>query len=96
MKISLDGLNDENVNAYADNIEYLKAEKCLDRLLVSHDAGWYEPGKPGGGNFRAYTTLFKKLIPELENRSFSDQEIKKLIQENPKNALIVAVRRVKK
>ncbi|HEY0654188.1 MAG TPA: phosphotriesterase [Chryseosolibacter sp.] len=97
--VSLDGLNDENgdegVNAYADRLEYLKKEKCLNRVLLSHDAGWYEPGKPGGGNFRGYTTLFKKLLPELKKRSFSDSEIKDLIHTNPKNAFTVAVRRLK-
>lgn len=97
--VSLDGLNDEDgeegVNAYAERLEFLKKEKCLDRVLVSHDAGWYEPGKPGGGNFRGYTTLFKKLIPELKKRGFTDVEIKNLIQLNPKNAFTVAVRRLK-
>jgi phosphotriesterase-related protein len=97
--VSLDGLNgessEENVNAYADHIDFLKKEKCLDRILISHDAGWYEPGKPGGGKFRGYTTLFQKLIPELKKRKVSDLEIKKLIHENPKNAFTVAVRRLK-
>lgn len=97
--ISLDGLSEENgeegVKAYADNVEFMKKEKCLDRVLLSHDAGWYEPGKPGGGNFRSYTTLFKKLIPELKARSFTDLEIKNLIHSNAKNAFTVAVRRLK-
>lgn len=94
--VSLDGLNDENVNAYADHVEFMKKEKCLDRVLISHDAGWYEPGKPGGGNFRGYTTLFNKLIPELKNRNISEAEINILTRQNPKNAFTVAVRRLKK
>ncbi|HEY0743721.1 MAG TPA: phosphotriesterase [Chryseosolibacter sp.] len=97
--VSLDGLNDEEgeggVNAYADRLDYLKKENCLHRVLLSHDAGWYEPGKPGGGNFRGYTTLFNKLVPELKKRNFTEAEIKNLIQENPKNAFTVAVRRRK-
>lgn len=97
--VSLDGLNDgegkEGVNAYADRLDYLKKENCLHRVLLSHDAGWYEPGKPGGGNFRGYTTLFTKLIPELKKRNFTDAEIKSMIQDNPKNAFTVAVRRLK-
>jgi phosphotriesterase-related protein len=93
--VSLDGLNDENVGDYADHIEFLNKEKLLDRVLISHDAGWYEPGKPGGGKFRGYTTLFQKLIPELEKRNMSELEIKTLIHQNPKNAFTVAVRRLK-
>jgi phosphotriesterase-related protein len=93
--VSLDGLSDENVNEYADHLDFLKKEKCLYRVLISHDAGWYEPGKPGGGKFRGYTTLFNKLIPEMKKRSFTDQEIKILLEENPKNAFSVAIRRLK-
>lgn len=94
--VSLDGLNgDESVIEYADRIEFLRREKCIERVLLSHDAGWYEPGKPGGGNFRGYTTLFKKLLPELKKRNFTDSEIKNLIHTNPKNAFTVAVRRLK-
>jgi phosphotriesterase-related protein len=94
--VSLDGLSDDSVSTYADLISYMKKENCIDRLLISHDAGWYEPGKPGGGTFRSFTTLFRKLIPELENIGFKDQEIKKLIYDNPKNALTIAVKRLKK
>lgn len=93
--VSLDGLNDDNVSTYADYIDFMKKEKCLDRLLISHDAGWYEPGKPGGGNFRAYTTLFSKLIPELKKRNITEPEIQALLHQNPKNAFTVAVRRLK-
>lgn len=97
--VSLDGLNEEmaeeNVSTYADHLEFMKKEKCLDRVLISHDAGWYEPGKPGGGKFRGYTTLFQKLIPELKKRSMSDVEINTVIHQNPKNAFTIAVRRLK-
>lgn len=93
--ISLDGLSDDNVSAYADHVEFMKNEKLLDRVLISHDAGWYEPGKPGGGNFRGYTTLFSKLLPELKKRNITQSEIDTLIHHNPKNAFTVAVRRLK-
>lgn len=93
--VSLDGLDDDNVNTYADHVDFMKKEKCLDRVLISHDAGWYEPGKPGGGNFRGYTPLFLKLIPELRKRNISEAEIQTLIHQNPKNAFTVAVRRLK-
>lgn len=93
--ISLDGLNDSNVKEYTELILFMNKEKVLDRVLVSHDAGWYEPGKPGGGDVRGYTTLFKKLIPELETSGMADAEIKKIIQTNPMNAFSIAVRRMK-
>lgn len=94
--ISLDGISEENFMTYADHVEFFKSNNILNRLLLSHDAGWYEPGKPGGGNFRGYTTLFTKLIPELVRRKFSAAEIKSLLTDNPKNALAIAVKRLKK
>lgn len=94
--VSLDGLDEKNVAQYSDHLRYLKKEKCLDRVLISHDAGWYEPGKPGGGNFRGYTTVFKKLIPVLEQNEFTENEIMQIIRINPRNAFGISIKRLKK
>jgi phosphotriesterase-related protein len=94
--VSLDGLNVTNVDEYADLFQFLKAEKCLERVLASHDAGWYDPAKPGGGEFRAYTTLFTKLIPALKQKGFTETEITQLFKTNPKNAFTISIKRAKK
>lgn len=93
--VSLDGLNEDNVTEYVEIISFIKKENMLHRLLVSHDAGWYEPGKPGGGVIRGYTTLFKKLIPALESSGFDDASIRQVIQTNPMNAFGIAIKRIK-
>lgn len=93
--VSLDGLNGENVTDYVDSLAFLKKENCLDRVLVSHDAGWFEPGKPGGGEFRGFTTLFTDLIPALRQSGFTEEDISQIIRINPQNALTVAIRRTK-
>lgn len=90
--VSLDGLNENNVQTYRDMLLFLKKEKCLHRTLVSHDAGWYEPGKPDGGNFRGFTVLFARLIPALKESGFSATEIQQLIQTNPQQAFSIRVR----
>jgi phosphotriesterase-related protein len=90
--VSLDGLSGENVGEYAEMLEYLKNESCLDRVLVSHDAGWYEPGKPGGGRFRGFTVLFDQLIPLLVRKGFHDRDIMRIIRLNPSHAFTVRVR----
>lgn len=94
--VSLDGLSEENFNDYADRLSFLQSEKCLDRILVSHDAGWYEPGKPDGGNFRPYTVLFKKLLPLLREKNFKEAEINQLIRRNPEQAFEISIKRWKK
>jgi len=91
--VSLDGLDDTNVASYVNMLLSLKKEKCLHRTLVSHDAGWYEPGKANGGNFRGYTTLFNHLLPALETAGFSKQEVQQLIQDNPREAFAIRVRK---
>jgi phosphotriesterase-related protein len=94
--VSLDGLRADNVQNYTEKLVHLKKEKCLHRILVSHDAGWYDPGKPDGGELREYTTLFKDLIPALEQEGFEEAEILVLIQKNPANALGIDVKKLKK
>ena len=58
--VSLDGVNDENIQWYVDRLSLLKKEKLLHHVLISHDAGWFDPGKPDGGTFRPFTTISHK------------------------------------
>ncbi|MBA4058486.1 MAG: aryldialkylphosphatase, partial [Marivirga sp.] len=94
MWVSLDGLNEDNVSIYSGMLTTLKVEKCLHRILISHDAGWYDPRKPNGGDFRGFTTLFKKLIPELQRHGFSNEEIQQLVRKNPGEAFTIRIRKV--
>jgi phosphotriesterase-related protein len=94
--VSLDGLDDDNLDMYTELLSYLKKEKCLHRVLLSHDAGWYDPGKPGGGPFRDYTVLFKKMIPALEQENFQEAEILQVIEGNPQNAFSIGVKKWKR
>lgn len=93
--VSIDGLGDNNVTDYVRRLSFLKKEKCLAQTLVSHDAGWYDPAKPGGGNFRNYTTLFHKLIPALEQEGFTADDIGQLIRKNPQNTFAIRIRSTK-
>ena len=90
--ISLDGLNDENVADYSIMLIDLKKQGLLHKVLLSHDAGWYDPEKPEGGEFRHFLTLFKKLIPGLTAKGFTKKEIKTLIEDNPEKAFGMRVR----
>ena len=81
--IGLDGLNDNNLTDYIRMIKNLRDNNLLNKILLSHDAGWYHPGEENGGEYRGYTTLFEKLIPALRNEQFSEKEIKQLLVINP-------------
>lgn len=93
--VSFDGLNEDNVAEYVRMIKTMEENQLLDRVLLSHDAGWYRPGLPEGGEYRGYTTLFEKLLPALKTEGFTDAELNQLIVENPARAFTITVHKVK-
>ena len=85
--VELDGISGASVPRHVELVQLLKTQQLLDRVLVSHDAGWYRVGEPGGGQFRAYDTLFTTFVPALTSSGFTDQEIRQLLVANPRRAL---------
>lgn len=94
--VSIDGLRENNIDQYVSILKVMKGEKCLHRVLISHDGGWYDPDEPDGGPFTPFTILFRKMIPALEQEGFSESEILQLIQDNPANAFAIGVRKLKR
>jgi len=91
--VSFDGLNDDSVQQSVQFLKDMKAEKRLHKALISHDAGWYHVGEPGGGQFRSYNTVFKFLLPLLRKEGFTEGEMHQVFMVNPAKALTVKVRR---
>ncbi|KQS30808.1 phosphotriesterase [Dyadobacter sp. Leaf189] len=91
--ISLDGINDENIDKMAALLDHLKAKRLLNQVLISHDAGWYQPGEPDGGKFRGYTSISDKLIPALKQSGFTEKDINQLLITNPANAFAIKIRK---
>ncbi len=54
-----------------------------DRVLLSHDLGWYDPAQPGGGTPRPYTYLAEQFIPKLLASGVDDATIRQLTHANP-------------
>lgn len=100
--LSLDGINRDSssepeeeysIEWFADRIRQLKDAGHLEKILLSHDAGWYTVGEPNGGDFRGYTDIFEHLIPVLKEHNFSDEEIRQMTVLNPRRAYGIRVRR---
>jgi phosphotriesterase-related protein len=91
--ISLDYIHRDEIDKNIEMISHLKDAGYLHRLLISHDAGWYDPAQPGGGEFRGYEDIFKYLIPALKKEGYTQQEIDQLLIENPKEAYAVRDRK---
>ncbi|NBA86772.1 phosphotriesterase [Emticicia sp. CRIBPO] len=90
--VSLDGIGWGGFENYADSIDLMKANGVLNRLLISHDAGWYKPGEPNGGDFKGYTNIFKELMPLLKKRGFTETDFEQILVKNPAEAFTVRVR----
>ncbi|MGD2155414.1 MAG: esterase [Anaerolineales bacterium] len=62
----------------------------VDKILLSHDAGWYDPsqpdGQPEGGRIHGYTALVEHFIPTLRSRGVSEGLIHTMTVENPARA----------
>lgn len=91
--IEFDGLNENNIDRYVGYLKYAKAEGFINKVMISHDAGWYRVGEPGGGDYRGYLTLFNSLVPGLLAEGFTASEIRMITHDNPRHAFAVSVRK---
>ena len=90
----------DNVTPLPNRIDFvsrgivrLKNAGLTDRVLISHDAGWYRPGEENGGNFRDYTAISTYLAPQLMRRGFNTAAIDQLLVDNPRRAFELGVHR---
>lgn len=92
--LSCDGLAPPSVTRHLHLCRELKRRGHLGQLLLSHDAGWYDPGKPGGGVFRGYDLLFTTFLPALREAGFDDGELRQMTVGNPARAFAIRTRRM--
>jgi len=88
--ISLDGLGWE-LEKHVEKLLFAKRNGILNRILISHDSGWYDPQKEDQ-SIKPYTNIFKKLYPALKSHGFTDDEFNALISVNPSKAFSIEVR----
>jgi phosphotriesterase-related protein len=82
-----------SIEWYAERIDELKKNRFLHKVLISHDAGWYDPAKPHGGTYRGYTDIFNYLVPALKAKGFTEDDIDQLLVKNPQEAFKVKIRK---
>jgi phosphotriesterase-related protein len=80
---------------YQSQTELLKTTMALikagfiSQLLLSHDAGWYNPARADGlpdEGYRGYTALAKDFIPALSQRGITQEQIRLITVNNPSKA----------
>jgi len=84
--------NEKNIQRIIEAISKMKNNNLLNHVLLSHDAGWYSVGEPGGGSFRSYSALFTHLIPALKEHGFTQEDIDQMIIKNPAEAYAIRIR----
>jgi phosphotriesterase-related protein len=85
--VEFDGISPKSVDRHVALVLAMRAAGRLDRVLVSHDAGWYHVGEPDGGEFRAFDTLFTTFVPALKAAGLTEADVRQLLVDNPRRAL---------
>jgi len=89
--ISLDGVG-WKIEPYVEKLIWAKKAGILDHVLISHDAGWFDPQKTKQ-DITPYTNIFENLIPRLKKAGFTDGDINRLLSVNPAKAFGISVRK---
>jgi phosphotriesterase-related protein len=85
--VEFDGIASATVAKHVELVLAMKRAGLLRRVLISHDAGWFHVGSPGGGEFRGYDTLFTAFLPALRRAGASSGDVRTLLVHNPRQAL---------
>ena len=93
--VEYDAIGAKPINEHVRLISEMVRKGFADKLLLSHDAGWYWVGEPNGGKekIRPYTALSDELVPALKNAGLTEATLKRLLVENPKEAFTVRIRK---
>lgn len=90
--IAFDNFKPARLERYVEFVLLMKKEGLLNKVLLSHDAGWYKPGEPNGGTFRGFTEIEDLLVPALLKNGLSQNDISFLFITNPSEAFKVKIR----
>jgi len=91
--VEYDAVGWKPIPAHIELITRFLADGLSDRLLISHDAGWYHAGEPNGGKIKPFTPLLAELIPALEKQGLTAEMRRKLLIENPRRAFTLTTPR---
>lgn len=84
--VEFDGIGPDSVDRHVQLVTMMAEAGHLSKVLVSHDAGWYHVGEPGGGTYRPYDTVFTRFVPAIA-RALGDAAVQQLLVATPARAL---------
>ena len=71
---------------FIEHIQRLLDSDLGDRLLLSHDRGWYDTALPGGGVPKPFTYIPEQFLPKLRAAGVDEATIDQLTHTNPYRA----------
>ena len=77
------GGEDSDDDLYIERIQRVLDAGFGDRLMLSHDRGWYDPAQPGGGTPRTYIYISDEFLPKLRAAGVDEATIEQLTHTNP-------------
>ena len=77
------GWNPGQDSTFIAAIKELLAAGYGEQILLSHDAGWYQPGEQNGGTQMPYTYLIDTFIPKLRDSGVDNEAIRMITEINP-------------
>jgi phosphotriesterase-related protein len=83
--VSFDGISRRPIEQHLKLVTSM-VEKHADRLLLSHDNGWYNVGQPNGGEVRDFNYLADTFLPALRANGVTEQVVRQLTVTNPARA----------
>jgi phosphotriesterase-related protein len=84
--VSFDGISRRPLEDHLKLVGEM-TKKHADRLLLSHDNGWYSVGQENGGEIRDYNYICDVFLPAFRKAGGSEALIQKLTVQNPASAL---------
>ncbi len=84
--VEFDGIGPDSLERHVRLVAMMADAGHLGRVLVSHDAGWYHVGEPGGGTFRPFDTMFRHFVPAI-TEALNGAAVTQLLVTNPSAAL---------
>jgi len=86
--IEYDGIGvSPSIDEYVALVGTLAEAGHEDRVLLSQDSGWYDPGNPTGGLAQGpYTNVHEQFVPALLSAGFGQTLVDSLSIRNPFNA----------
>jgi len=81
--LEYDGIGSGDDAFYLEVIPRALEAGLVDQMMLSHDRGWYDPAKPGGGVPKPFTYLFEQFLPKLVVVGVDQATIDTLMVTNP-------------